>query len=155
MKRIVIIVAAFFLMSNAQSQTSTTPKDVNSLFGISNSNYSFGKIPYGKPVKYSLFITNKGMDSASLDNIQVGCGCTTPEYVKGQRFAPGDSVKVTLGFNGNTMGTFNKVATIYLSSGSTKGLSKVVTFNGETFTVPTTPAPANTGTQQLKSVSNN
>lgn len=146
MKRILFAALSLFMLNIAKAQTSPA-KDINSVFQISNSEYNFGKIPFGKPVKYDLFIKNIGMDSASLDNVQVGCGCTTPEYEKGKRFGPGQTIKLTLGFNGNTMGAFSKFATLYLSG----GFSKVVTFKGETFTAPpATPASTSTSTQKIK-----
>ncbi|OIR14250.1 hypothetical protein GALL_47170 [mine drainage metagenome] len=146
MKRIFFIAVSLFMLNNLKAQTSPA-KDINSVFQFSNSEYNFGKIPFGKPVKYDLSIKNIGMDSASLDNVQVGCGCTTPEYEKGKRFGPGQTIKLTLGFNGNTMGAFSKFATLYLSG----GYSKVVTFKGETFTTPPpTPASTSTSTQKVK-----
>ena len=151
MKRIAFILSAFFVMTMAKAQTTVAPQDVNKLFEFTNSDYDFGKITFGKPVKYDVFIKNIGMDSASLENVQVGCHCTTPEYEKGKRFGPGQTIKVTLGFSGDQMGIFNKVATIYLSG----GISKVVTFKGETFTPPSNPAPANAATEKLKSPSSN
>ncbi len=77
----------------------------------------------------------------------MGCGCTTPEYEKNKRFASGETVKITLGFNGGTQGAFSKSATLYFSG----GLQKVVTFKGETFTAPETPAPTNGAVQKMKS----
>ncbi len=146
MKRIFFIALSLFVLNIAKAQTAPA-KDINSFFQFTNSDYDLGKIPFGKPVKYDLFIKNIGMDSSSLDNIQVGCGCTTPEYEKGKRFGPGQTIKVTLGFNGNTMGVFSKMATIYLSG----GFSKVVTFKGETFTAPaTTPSTTNASVEKLK-----
>ena len=151
MKRIAFILTAFFVMNMAKAQTAIVAKDVNKLFEFTNNDYDFGKITFGKPVKYDVFIKNIGMDSASLDNVQVQCHCTTPEYEKGKRFGPGQSVKLTLGFSGDQMGVFNKAVTIYLSG----GISKVVTFKGETFTPPSNPAPANAATEKLKSPSSN
>ncbi len=151
MKRIAFILTAFFVMNMAKAQTAPVAKDVNKSFEFTNSDYDFGKITFGKPVKYDVLIKNIGIDSASLDNVQVGCGCTTPEYEKGKRFGPGETIKITLGFNGNTMGVFSKIATIYLSG----GFSKVVTFKGETFTPPTNPAPANAATEKLKTATSN
>ena len=151
MKRIAFILTAFFVMNMAKAQTATVAKDVNKLFEFANSEYDFGKITFGKPVKYDVLIKNIGIDSASLDNVQVGCHCTTPEYEKGKRFGPGQTIKLTLGFSGDQMGVYSQMATIYLSG----GLSKVVTFKGETFTPPANPAPANAATEKLKTATSN
>ena len=83
------------------------------------------------------------------DRVQPGCGCTTPEYKQGEKFAPGETVKVTLGFNGGAPGNgtpFSKSVTVTL-----KGYTpKVVTFKGETYAVPTESAPANGSIDKLK-----
>lgn len=146
MKKLFFIILSLFVLNTVKAQTAAV-KDINSVFQFSNGEYNFGKIPFGKPVKYDVFIKNIGIDSASIDNVQVGCGCTTPEYEKGKRFGPGQTIKITLGFNGNTMGAFSKFATLYLSG----GYSKVVTFKGETFTAPpATPSSTSTSTEKIK-----
>ena len=151
MKRIALILTAFLAMHLAKAQTATAPKDINKVFEFTNADYDMGKIPYGKPLKYDVMIKNIGLDSVTLENVQAGCGCTTPEFEKGKRFGPGQTIKITLGFNGNNMGMFSKVATIYFSG----GMSKIVTFKGESYTVPATPTPANTNTEKVKTSTTN
>lgn len=117
--------------------------DITKLFEFKNDQYDFGKIPYGKPVQYDVLIKNIGTDSASLDNVQVGCGCTTPKYEKGKKFAPGETIIVTLGFSGNAIGNFSKSATLFFNNGT---VSKSLNFKGETYTgnsnTPTTNSSA-------------
>ena len=123
--------------------------DVNKAFEFKNDAYDFGKIAAGKPAKYDLFIKNTSKEVAELTLVQPGCGCTTPEYEKDKKFAPGETVKVTLGFNGGAPGSnqpFSKAVTVTL-----KGYTpKVVTFKGETYSVPTESAPANKAMETLK-----
>ena len=122
-------------------------KDINKYFEFTNADWNFGKIAQGKPVEYDLYIKNISKDSAVLDNVQVSCGCTTPKYTKGQKFGPGEKIKVTLGFNAGVLGSFAKSVTIFLNNND---FTKSVTFKGETFTVASTPAPANNATDKIK-----
>jgi hypothetical protein len=123
--------------------------DASKAFEFKNDAFDFGKIPAGKPSKYDLFIKNVSKETQELTLVQPGCGCTTPEYEQNKKFAPGETVKVTLGFNGGAPGsgqTFSKSVTVTL-----KGFKpKVVTFRGETFAVPTESAPANGAIDKLK-----
>ncbi len=118
-------------------------------FEFKNDAYDFGKIAAGKPAKYDLFIKNISKEVATLTLVQPGCGCTTPEYEKDKKFAPGETVKVTLGFNGGAAGSssaFSKAVTVTLQGYQ----PKVVTFKGETYAVPTESAPANKAMETLK-----
>jgi len=125
------------------------PADVNKLFEFKNEAFDFGKIPAGKPAKYDLFIKNISKETAELTLVQPGCGCTTPEYEAKKKFALGETVKVTLGYNGGAPGNgspFSKSVTVTLNG----NVTKVVTFKGETYAVPTESAPANGSIDKLK-----
>lgn len=131
-----------------------TPPDVNKMFEFTNGAFDFGKIPAGKAAKYDLFIKNISNDKAELTLVQPGCGCTTPEYEQKKMFAPGETVKITLGYNGGAPGNgapFSKSVTVTLNG----SLTKMVTFKGETFAVPTESAPANEALNKLKPASGN
>ncbi len=161
MKRIVLLAAGLIIttLTFAQQKAETkapaapaveavkVPKDITKFFAFTNDDWNFGKIAQGKPVEYDLFIKNISSDSATLDNVQVSCGCTTPKYTKGQKFGPGETIKVTLGFNAGVLGSFGKSVTIFLNNNE---FTKSVTFKGETFTVPSAPAPANPAADKLK-----
>lgn len=128
---------------------SAPPADVNKLFQFTNDAFDFGKIPAGKPTKYDLFIKNVSNETAELTLVQPGCGCTTPEYEQKKKFGPGETVKVILGYNGGAAGNgspFSKSVTVTLNG----NLTKVVTFKGETYAVPTESAPANGAIDKLK-----
>lgn len=125
-----IILAALFLIGalqlNAQ-QTPTTPPDINKVLKFTNDNYDMGKIAFGKPTEFTVDIENLSTLPITLDNVMVGCGCTTPKYTKGQSIAPGAHAAVVLGFNGSAMGAFSKTATLFFSG----NLVKQVSFKGE------------------------
>ncbi len=116
--------------------------DVNKVFEFTNDNYDFGKIVGGKAVEYTLTIKNVSKSEAELTTVQATCGCTTPKFEPNKKFAPGESVTVTLGFNGGSPSSaapFSKTVNITLNG----NLTKSVTFRGETYVAPAEPAPSN------------
>lgn len=152
MKKFLVAVCAVCLVSIAQAQTAPAAtnaaaqaQDVNKVLEITDVDHDFGKIPFGKAVEYEVNIKNISSDSVKLLNVQAGCGCTTPKWEAGP-YAPGETFKVKLGFNGNSKGNFSKFVTIYL----TNGLSKQLKFHGETFDVPDNAAPANSAVEKMK-----
>ncbi|MBR2649808.1 MAG: DUF1573 domain-containing protein [Sediminibacterium sp.] len=94
---------------------------------IQNEKYEFGKITYGKPVEYIVTLTNTGTDSLTLKNVKAGCGCTTPSFVPNQVFGPGQSIQITIRFDGSVLGRFVRYTDIFLSG----GITKQVSFTGE------------------------
>jgi hypothetical protein len=156
MKKFTLLAAMlfFFAAVNAQTVTPTTAdvkpatqdvKDINKFLSFKNDNYDFGKIPQGKPVEFDLEIKNISKDSVRITNVQVSCGCTTPKWQAGP-YAPGEAFKVTLGFNAAAMGPFAKTVTVTFSDGMTKQVS----FKGETFAAPENAAPKNDGLGKIK-----
>lgn len=156
MKKCTFIVAALLLTVgiNAQQKTETTsetvkpqqPKDITKYIEFKNADYDFGKIPFGKPAEYDLGIKNISKEAVTIERVQVSCGCTTPKYQQGQKLAPGESATVTLGFNGNSEGHFTKYVTVFFND----GMSKQITFKGETYKTPDASAPANGSVEKMK-----
>jgi len=156
MKKIFVAVCALGLVSFAHAQTApatpattnnatTQQQDFSKVIEVTDVDHDLGKIPFGKPVEYEVTLKNISSDSVKLLNVQAGCGCTTPKWEAGP-YAPGESFKIKLGFNGMTKGTFSKYVTVFL----TNGLSKQLRFHGETFEAPDNAAPANGAVGQLK-----
>jgi hypothetical protein len=122
--------SGFSQTANLSSNTPTNKivkNDINTLVRFTNDNYDMGKIPSGKSLEYNISVTNIGADTISIKNVLPQCGCTTPKYAKGQILKPGETTMVTLGFNGQATGIFNKSATISFGN----GMSKQVLFKGE------------------------
>lgn len=146
----------FAVLLNAQTPvaaTNATPAqagDITKVLEIKETAHDFGKIPYGKPAEYDVVIKNISNDSVKIENVKVGCGCTTPKYDVGHMYGPGETFKVTLGFNGYTDGPFTKYADIFFSN----GLSKQVTFTGTGYKVPEQAAPSNGAVQKMKTNGN-
>jgi hypothetical protein len=88
---------------------------------------------------------NISKDSVKIENVQVGCGCTTPKWTPGP-YAPGEAFKVGIGFNGATDGEFHKVVTLFFNG----GLSQVIKFHGQTYKTPDNAAPGNATIEKMK-----
>lgn len=120
-----ILLAAVMLIGAFQinAQTAPTPTDISKVLKFTNDNYNMGKIAYGKATEFTVDIENISTAPITLDNVMVGCGCTTPKYTKGQVIAPGARATLVLGFNGSAVGAFTKVATVFFSGNMTKQIS--------------------------------
>src|SRR3954464_10896436 len=156
MKRITIFLSSLMIVAFAHAQTpattttavtQATPKnDISKVLEFKEENHDFGKIPYGKPVEFDVMIKNISADSVKIENVKVGCGCTTPKFEQGKSYAPGQDFKVTLGFTGYADGPFEKYVDIFFNN----GLTKQIKFHGTGYKVAETPAPANSAVQKLK-----
>ena len=157
MKKITLFLSSLFVAALVNAQTPSTTQtatpateqkaDISKVLEFKEENHDFGKIPYGKPVEFDVAIKNLSSDSVKVENVKVGCGCTTPKYEQGKAYAPGETFKVTLGFSGYADGPFEKYVDIFFNN----GLSKQIKFHGTGYKVAETPAPANGATQKLKS----
>ncbi|GEO08849.1 DUF1573 domain-containing protein [Segetibacter aerophilus] len=159
MKKITLVLTSLFVAAivNAQTTTATTPAvstqitpkaDIAKVLEFKEENHDFGKIPYGKPVEFDVAIKNISSEPIKIENVKVGCGCTTPKYEQGKTYAPGETFKVTLGFSGYAEGAFEKYVDIFFNN----GLTKQIKFHGTSYKVET-PAPANTSIQKMKTSS--
>ena len=129
MKKILLVGLVLFGFLTIKAQTNSTPAqvDIAKVLKFTNDNYDMGKIAFGKPTEFTVSIQNISNYNISLDNVMVGCGCTTPKYTKDQVILPGATATVVLGFNGSAVGMFSKSATLFFSG----NLNKTVSFRGE------------------------
>lgn len=129
MKNILIVGMVLLGFLTVKAQTNTTPAqvDIAKVLKFTNDNYDMGKIAFGKSTEFTVSIQNISNYNISLDNVMVGCGCTTPKYTKDQVILPGATATVVLGFNGSAVGMFSKSATLFFSG----NLNKTVSFHGE------------------------
>ncbi|MCW3109469.1 MAG: hypothetical protein JWQ09_3975 [Segetibacter sp.] len=157
MKKITLVLTSLFVAAlvNAQTPAVTSSAtsaqteqkaDITKVLDFKEENHDFGKIPYGKPVEFDVAIKNISKDSVKIENVKVGCGCTTPKFEQGKSYAPGETFKVTLGFSGYAEGPFEKYVDIFFNN----GMSKQIKFHGTGYKVAETPAPANSAVQKLK-----
>lgn len=138
------------MLLHAQTGANTAAAfPVDKAVEFKETDHDFGKIPQGKPVEFDLYMKNISADSLKIDKVDVVCGCTTPKYEAGKPYAPGESFKITVGYNASAMGPFAKMITIHFAG----GMDKIIRFHGETFTAPANAAPTNAAVQQLKPAS--
>jgi hypothetical protein len=147
MKKISFLLSGFILMSTLLLNTNVfaQEKNINEYLKFSETVHDFGKTPYGKAVEFDIVLTNISKDSIKIENVKVGCGCTTPKWSAGP-YAAGQTFKITLGFNGYSEGHFEKYVDVYFS----EGLHQQIKFIGEGYKVPENPAPQNAATQKMK-----
>jgi hypothetical protein len=112
---------------------------------LKESEYNFGKIPQGKPVTHVFEFTNTGKTPFALDNVQASCGCTTPVWNK-EVVAPGETAKITIGYNAAAEGPFAKPVSITYNG----NLTKQIIIKGDVYKTPVTSAPQNAALNNLK-----
>src|ERR1700733_6714792 len=127
MKKIFLAAAVCFFIVSGHAHTTQAPKNIDNMVTLTNADYDMGRIPAGKPLEYNVTIKNISKDTVILKEVKAGCGCTTPKYRTNEAILPGRSTFITLGFNGDAHGEFNKIADIYFNDGS---LTKQVKFHG-------------------------
>jgi hypothetical protein len=163
MRKIFTIIACLFLSAVASAQTtsakngakdkvvSPTAVEVTQAaipeetLALKESEYNFGKIPQGKPVTHVFEFTNTGKTAFALDNVQASCGCTTPVWNK-EVVKPGETAKITVGYNAAAEGTFAKPVTLTYNG----NLTKQIIIKGEVYKTPVTSAPENSAVNNLK-----
>jgi hypothetical protein len=127
MKKIFVAMVLILGSFTLNAQTTQAPVEITKVLKFTNDNYDMGKITTGKATEFNVSIENISSAPITIENVMVGCGCTTPKYNKGQVIAPGEKAVVTLGFNGSAVGAFSKAATLFFSG----NLNKQVSFHGE------------------------
>lgn len=147
MKKITFLFCGLFLVATITfcNKVQAQEKNIADYLKISETVHDFGKTPYGKAVEFDIVLTNVSKDSIKIENVKVGCGCTTPKWSAGP-YAAGETFKITLGFNGYSEGHFEKYVDVYFSG----GLHQQIKFTGEGYKVPENPAPQNAATQKMK-----
>lgn len=124
MKKLLFAIMMFCGVATLNAQTTPAqPSDITKVLKFTNDNFDMGSIAYGKPTEFNVDIENISSASITLENVMVGCGCTTPKYTKGAVIAPGAHAFVTLGFNGSAVGNFTKNATLFFSGNLVKQIS--------------------------------
>jgi hypothetical protein len=119
MRKMLIVLAAVFFSITSHAQTPVTANDVDKMVSFTNLDYDFGRIASRKPVEYNVTIRNTSKDTVILKEVKAGCGCTTPKYRANEKILPGKSTFITLGFNGDAVGQFERTVDIYFNDGGT------------------------------------
>ncbi|GAA4796050.1 DUF1573 domain-containing protein [Olivibacter ginsenosidimutans] len=75
--------------------------------------YDFAKIKQGEKVSHVFEFTNTGKSPLIINDVQAGCGCTTPKFSK-KPVAPGEKGSIEIGFNSSGQrGAQHKIISVY------------------------------------------
>ena len=84
----------------------------------------FGEIPVGKSKVIEVGFTNTGTKPLIITDTYTNCGCTGVEFPK-EPFMPGKSGKLTISYDADEEGFFNKTITIYSNADNKKETIKI------------------------------
>lgn len=97
---LLLTVSAVFAQEKPQA-----PKTDGPVITLEETTYDFGTITQGDVVEHIFKFTNTGNQPLIITNIQISCGCTTPEWPRNP-IMPGEKGEIKVGFNSN--GKLNK-----------------------------------------------
>ena len=149
MKKVYLLLLSVMLgfAVTAQKSVHTAPAETVDILLLKETQYNFGRIAQGKPVKHIFEVVNTGKDPLQIENVQASCGCTTPEWEQ-TPIAAGGTKQITVGYNAAASGPFEKTITVFYDSGKTKQFI----IKGEVWQAPAEAAPANASIQLLKNI---
>lgn len=95
-----------------------TPAEPTTTIKFKTETHDFGTLQEGDPAEAEFVFTNTGKKPLIIQNVQPGCGCTTPFWSK-DPVAPGKTgvIKAAYGTKGR-VGAFNKNITVTSSAGT-------------------------------------
>jgi hypothetical protein len=104
-----LVVLGFAVQGFGQA---TTKKASGPVITLDKSTFDFGDITQGDKVEHVFKFTNTGNEPLIITNVQISCGCTTPQWPR-EPIPPGGKGDITIGFNSaGKMGKQNKVLPI-------------------------------------------
>lgn len=131
MKKILLAVSFGFMAMATQAQMAIPkpPVDGYKYVQIEDADHDFGNIVYGKPTTYQVVMKNISNDTLALTNVDVSCGCTTPQYKPGL-YPPGAEIQMTVGYSGLTEGPFHKTMRALFQDSKVGLIVKTLRFHG-------------------------
>lgn len=102
----------------AQPAAAATPAEPTTTIKFKTETHDFGTLQEGDPAEAEFTFTNTGSKPLIIQNVQPGCGCTTPFWSK-DPVAPGKTgvIKAAYGTKGR-VGAFNKNITVTSTAGT-------------------------------------
>ena len=102
----------------AQPAAANTPAEPTTTIKFKSEVHDFGNLQEGDAAEAEFTFTNTGKKPLIIQNVQPGCGCTTPFWSK-DPVAPGKTgvIKAAYGTKGR-VGSFNKNITVTSSAGT-------------------------------------
>lgn len=119
-------------------QQPAAPAEPTTTIKFKTETHDFGTLQEGDPAEAEFMFTNTGKKPLIIQNVQPGCGCTTPFWSK-DPVAPGKTgvIKAAYGTKGR-VGAFNKNITVTSSAGT-----NVIYIKGTVEKAPEGSVPAN------------
>jgi hypothetical protein len=104
--------------ATATTTTAAAPAEPTTTIKFKTETHDFGTLQEGDPAEAEFTFTNTGKKPLIIQNVQPGCGCTTPYWSK-DPVAPGKTgvIKAAYGTKGR-VGAFNKNITVTSSAGT-------------------------------------
>lgn len=86
--------------------------------------HDFGTIKKGGDGTFEFVFKNEGSETLLLHNVRPSCGCTTPSWPK-EPIPAGKESKITVKYDTNRDGPFNKSISVYSNAGDTPIVLKI------------------------------
>ncbi|UMY65181.1 MULTISPECIES: DUF1573 domain-containing protein [unclassified Flavobacterium] len=96
MKKIVFGMLAVFVLTTA---CKNEKKDHSAAITFDEKEYNFGEIAPNSISVHEFTFTNTGGSDLIIRDAKGSCGCTVPEFPKGEKIAPGQKGKIKVSFN--------------------------------------------------------
>lgn len=96
MKKIAFgLLAAFVLTTSCKKEKTDSSAEIT----FDEKEYNFGEIAPNSISVHEFTFTNTGKSDLVIREAKGSCGCTVPEYPKGEKIAPGAKGKIKVSFN--------------------------------------------------------
>jgi hypothetical protein len=106
MKKYLILVLFGLVSSIVYGQEKAAPAKVDGpVITLEETTFDFGTITQGEVVEHVFKFANTGNQPLIITNIQISCGCTTPQWPR-EPIMPGAKGEIKVGFN--SAGKLNK-----------------------------------------------
>ncbi|MBI5647524.1 MAG: DUF1573 domain-containing protein [Ignavibacteriae bacterium] len=104
----------FTVCAMAHAQTPAKPS-AQECFKAVESDYNFGKVDGGVPVKHTFVFKNTCTSVVEIDQVRASCGCTAA-VISEKSVKPGGEAKIDVTFTppNGTRGTVSKTVSVYL-----------------------------------------
>lgn len=119
-----------------KTSTKDEGKEVDAVIEFDSKVVDYGVIEHNSDGNRKFTFTNTGSEALIIKNAKASCGCTVPDYPKGE-IKPGESGEIKVKYATNRVGKFTK--TITLTTNASKR-PVILTIKGE---VNPAPKPAN------------
>ena len=130
MKKFIIFVTLIGSVFGLNAQETNSAKvDTNQMAKIvfEKTVHNYGTMAKGSDGTCTFKFMNKGKAPLQLSAVKASCGCTTPTWPK-EPIAPGKTGEITVKYNTNIPGPFNKTITV---SSNTVNPTIVLQIKGE------------------------